>query len=223
MTTDYPQPLISVDAVPVLIDKDQKLKIVLGKRQYEPYINDLALPGVLLGVTEKLEEGVYRALQTKTFITPENIKGLHNIGAFDSTDRDPRGATVSIAYLALLNSDTPINGETTSIIPAETLYKKETILPFDHNDIIIKALNSLEELLFSSKTVTHNLLGDTFNSKKVKTIIQQLSTLTGNHHNDLFLANLTRNLRSTGWLTQATQPEQTTPNRGRPSNTWTWK
>lgn len=232
----YPQPLISVDIVPLTII-DETLFLILGRRIYEPYFNEFALPGVLLGIDETLKEGAQRALRVKTKIPSHSITGLFDVGAFDSSDRDPRGATVSIAYIATIIPDEALkellkhpDESGVSLVSVADVVVGHKVLPFDHNDIVKKALGTATEKFLTSKDFTQSLLGDMFTTKTVRSTIDSLAESTNNATEfNRHFHNLTRNLKATGWVYQDrkvtddnTTEASKTYNKGRPSLTWNW-
>lgn len=235
-TPEYPQPLISVDIVPLTL-VGGTLSLILGRRIYEPYLNEFALPGVLLGVDETLKEGAKRALRVKTKVSGHTVTGLFDVGAFDSSNRDPRGATVSIAYIATVIPDQNLknlleNPEESGVtlVSIADVVTGNKILPFDHNDIVKKALETVTEKFLTSKEFTQSLLGDTFTTKTVRSTIDVLAENTDNgvEFNRHF-HNLTRNLKATGWVAQNqavaygdTTETSRTYDKGRPSSSWSW-
>ena len=78
----------------------KNLSIILVKRDKEPYINKLVLPGGYVNADETSEKAAKRVLEKET--------GLSNIELYlsdvnDNVDRDPRNRTVSISYIALVD------------------------------------------------------------------------------------------------------------------------
>jgi 8-oxo-dGTP diphosphatase len=229
--TNWEQPLISVDVIPVRLDKvNQRLNIVLAKRLYEPFLGVNALPGVLLTPSERVSEAAMRALESKAGIHETQVKLLTDVGVSDNPDRDPRGATLSVIFLAVLDSDTVISKEGVHEVDVTTL--GSTSLPFDHANLIHKALVALEERLFEDKQTTQALMGTTFKTKDVQVAYTSLATVTNRREENQ--SNLSRKLRLTGWLTEASSESSaqtftanltstSSGRRGRPSVSWSWK
>lgn len=86
---------VTVDAVIFKEDEDG-FKVLLVLRKNDPYKDQWALPGGFLEEDESLEAGVLRELKEETGLEIENLK---QIGAFGDPGRDPRGRTISIAFL----------------------------------------------------------------------------------------------------------------------------
>ena len=90
---------VSVDVIIFGFD-EQKLKVLIGRRQMDPGRGEWSLYGGFVGAQESIDEAAARTLQELT--------GLHNlymrqVGAFGSVDRDPGERVISIAYYALIN------------------------------------------------------------------------------------------------------------------------
>ena len=117
--------------------------VVLIKRKNEPYRGMYALPGGFLEVGETLEECVLREVKEEAGLDCR-IEGL--VGVFSDIDRDPRGRTVSAAYLLRPVSDdiTPAAGDDAAEIKLVPLSEIEGIkLAFDHAHIIKRVTEGL--------------------------------------------------------------------------------
>ena len=78
---------------------DEKRRLLLIKRKNEPFKGSYALPGGFVDIGETVEAACQREVQEEVGI---EIGELRLIGVYSEPDRDPRGHTVSVAYLALL-------------------------------------------------------------------------------------------------------------------------
>ncbi|WP_152680436.1 NUDIX hydrolase [Chromobacterium subtsugae] len=96
----YQKPNVSVDIV-LLTLFDNKLQVALHRRNSEPFQDRLALPGGYIHVDEDLtlEEAAIRTLRQKTGLSPRYLEQLRT---FAGRDRDPRGWSVAISYVALM-------------------------------------------------------------------------------------------------------------------------
>lgn len=90
---------LSVDCI-IFGFEENKLKILIGKRQMDPGRGEWSLYGGFVRSDEGVDEAAHRTLYELTGI--RNIY-MRQVGAFGSVDRDPGERVVSIAYYALIN------------------------------------------------------------------------------------------------------------------------
>jgi ADP-ribose pyrophosphatase YjhB (NUDIX family) len=164
--TEQTQPLVSIDVVPVRFT--DTIEVIVGKRIYEPFIGQLALPGVLLLNGESIIEAAHRALLVKTGIEASDVLSLIQVGAFDNPDRDPRGPTISISFVAIIRQ-----GE---LNPLANIVTEFDDLPFDHPNIIEAALSAVNVRLWSDKHTTRAVLGDEFTTTRAVAVTEAFST-----------------------------------------------
>jgi 8-oxo-dGTP diphosphatase len=88
-------PLLTTDCV--ICDRDGR--VLLIRRKNEPFKGAYALPGGFVDVGETVEAACRREVLEETGLT---VDELQLIGVYSAPGRDPRGHTVSIAYLTLL-------------------------------------------------------------------------------------------------------------------------
>src|ERR1700740_391321 len=98
VTYEYPRPALTVDAVVFGLD-DGDLKILLIRRDLEPFKGKWALPGGFVRVGESLEDSVRRELQEESGVSQVFLEQLYTFG---TVDRDPRERVVTVAYYALV-------------------------------------------------------------------------------------------------------------------------
>ncbi len=97
-TYEYPRPAVTVDVV-LFTMRAGDLAVLLVKRRAAPFKDCWALPGGFVNPHERLEQAAARELAEETSVTGVS---LDQIGAFGDPGRDPRGHTVSDAYLAFV-------------------------------------------------------------------------------------------------------------------------
>lgn len=135
---------LTTDAV-VFCTINEKLMVLLVKRGHEPYKGMWVFPGGFLEDDEELIDGMKRELEEETGLKIENAKQLKAYGA---VDRDPRGRTVSVAFVALIEQkDSAVKAGDDA---AEAEWHSVHDLPelaFDHALIMEDALASLDDLL----------------------------------------------------------------------------
>ena len=90
--SEYRNPALTVDTI--IHEND---KIILIKRLNNPYKNYWAIPGGFVEYGEKVEDAAIREAKEETGL---DIKLTRLVGVYSDPNRDPRGHTVSIAYLA---------------------------------------------------------------------------------------------------------------------------
>jgi 8-oxo-dGTP diphosphatase len=130
-----------VDAVVFGLD-DEDLKVLLIRRDLEPFGGKWALPGGFVRVEESLEEAVRRELQEETGIAQLFLEQLYTFGA---VDRDPRERVVTVAYYALVRlSDHRIRAATDARDAAWFAVSEARSLAFDHDRIVQTALERLK-------------------------------------------------------------------------------
>jgi 8-oxo-dGTP diphosphatase len=124
-------PALTVDAVIV-----KGKKIVLIKRQREPYRGQYALPGGFVEYGETVEAALRREVREETGLVVK-IKSL--IGVYSDPDRDPRGHVISVAFAADIIGGTLAAG---SDARDATLCDIAALPPlaFDHAQIISDSL-----------------------------------------------------------------------------------
>lgn len=120
------RPVLAVDVVIFSINQDG-LRVLLTRRSEEPFQDAPALPEVAVRVDETLEQAAKRAMREKIgwSETERERVYLEQLATFDAIYRDPRGRTVSVAYLGIVGKNgaesSPILWETVSDIANGTL------------------------------------------------------------------------------------------------------
>lgn len=97
-TYPFPRPSVTCDVVAFTMRGDD-LSVLLIRRKDEPFRGRWALPGGFVNENESLERAAARELAEETGVTGLR---LEQIGAFGDPGRDPRGHTVTVAYVAFL-------------------------------------------------------------------------------------------------------------------------
>ena len=83
--------LVSVDVLALRFSRAaRQLELGVAARAREPFRDQLALPGVLLGDGERLREAAVRALTGKLGVSEIDIRGVGQVVTFDEPNRDPR-------------------------------------------------------------------------------------------------------------------------------------
>ena len=140
-TYKYPRPAVTADCV--VITHEAEPRVPLIKRGGEPFKDCWAIPGGFMEMNETTEQCAVRELKEETNIV---ISDLHQIGVYSKVDRDPRGRTVSVAYLAITDKAQDAIGQDDA---AEVKWWPLTALPkmaFDHDDIMRDAVRLYQNL-----------------------------------------------------------------------------
>lgn len=82
--------------------------MLLIQRCDEPYKGCWAFPGGFMNMDETTEQCAIRELEEETGL---KVIELHQIGAYSKVDRDPRGRTITVAYLVVIDKPLPVIGQ----------------------------------------------------------------------------------------------------------------
>jgi 8-oxo-dGTP diphosphatase len=132
---DFPRPALTVDLV--LVTREARPRVLLIRRKKDPFAGTWAFPGGFVDEGERLIEAARRELQEETGLNVGEIEQLYTAG---DPGRDPRGWTVSVAYLARVEADelTPVAADDADEVgwfPADD----PPPLAFDHAMILARA------------------------------------------------------------------------------------
>ena len=139
-TYEYPRPAVTADCV--VITKEKEPKVLLIQRGHEPFKGCWAFPGGFMNMDETTEQCAVRELEEETGL---KVADIQQIGAYSKVDRDPRGRTVTVAYLAVIEKPEAVKGLDDA---AKAQWFPISALPelaFDHEEIMADA-----KRLFSS-------------------------------------------------------------------------
>jgi len=100
-TYPYPRPSVTCDVVAFTMHADD-LRVLLIQRKEAPFKGLWALPGGFVNENEPLERAALRELSEETGMSGVRIEQL---GAFGDPGRDPRGHTITIAWLTFLHTE----------------------------------------------------------------------------------------------------------------------
>jgi 8-oxo-dGTP diphosphatase len=140
-TSEYPIFSVTVDLVCLTV-LDGNLRVLLVERGDEPFRGRLALPGGFVGIDEQLEDAARRELREETGVeAPERIEQLATYGR---PGRDPRGRTVSVAFLAVAADMGEATGGSDAAAAdwydVQSLLDDPGALAFDHAEILTDAV-----------------------------------------------------------------------------------
>ncbi|CAM9628713.1 unnamed protein product, partial [Hapterophycus canaliculatus] len=92
----WPRPAVTVDCLIYTLD-DGRPWILLIRRKNEPFMGSWALPGGFVDQNEGLEAAALRELEEETGVTGRRMV---QTGAYGDPGRDPRGHTITVAFMA---------------------------------------------------------------------------------------------------------------------------
>jgi 8-oxo-dGTP diphosphatase len=138
------RPAVTVDVV-VVAPLEGRLRVLLVQRKKPPFAGSWAIPGGFVERDEPLEAAARRELREETGAELAHLEQLH---AFGDPGRDPRGWTISVAYLARLGEEEartwqPEAGSDAGAVGWFAL-EELPALAFDHADILACARRVLE-------------------------------------------------------------------------------
>ncbi len=159
----YETAKVAVNAV-IFSIKDQRLMVYLNKREKEPFLNYLELPGGLLHPKETADETLLRKLKGVFGIKKQYFWQFHT---FTDPKRDPRNRTISIGYIALVSNIKSADLE--YFYPINALPK----LAFDHEKIINKASEFLKKNI--DNRLISQLVPKVFPLNDIQTVYEVIS------------------------------------------------
>ncbi|MDD3341108.1 MAG: NUDIX domain-containing protein [Bacilli bacterium] len=124
-------------------------KILLIKRENEPYKNMWALTGGALYNDETLEEGMHREIKEKTGLENIFLKAFQN---FSRVERSPVMRMIAVTYIGFIDIHKVTLLKQTEKTNNCDWFSIESLpaLAYDHNEILEKALEELKESIFES-------------------------------------------------------------------------
>ncbi len=150
--------------------RDEQLQVLLLKRERDPFAGALALPGGYVHADEDqgCEDAALRVLRDKA-----GLQGLYleQLATFSGPGRDPRGWSVSVAYVALVDAGTleqaPSGLRSTHWLPVDRL----PALPFDHGHIVEAAVQRVRNKSLYSSLPAH-LCAEPFTLPELQAVYQ---------------------------------------------------
>ena len=139
-TYKYPRPAVTADCI--VITKEAEPKVLLIERGDEPFKGCWAFPGGFMNMDETTEQCAIRELVEETGL---KVSEVHQIGAYSKVDRDPRGRTVTVAYLAIVDAPMAVCGQDDA---AKAQWFPLSALPelaFDHDEIMRDVIKKYKE------------------------------------------------------------------------------
>ncbi len=151
----YERPSVTVDVLLFTIENND-LKILLVKRNEEPFVGVWALPGGFVKIDESLDEAAKRELSEESGVKNVYLEQLYSFG---EPKRDPRTRVITVTYMALA-SKTDWHLKATGDVKEATFFSVDKLpkLAFDHSEIIKYGLQRLRAKLSYTNIVLGLLL-----------------------------------------------------------------
>ncbi|MFL6135699.1 MAG: NUDIX hydrolase [Nocardioidaceae bacterium] len=171
-TSDYPIISVTVDVVVLIVDEGE-LRALMVRRGGPPYQGRWALPGGFVEVDEDLETAARRELLEETGVSADEA-WIDQLATYGAPKRDPRGRTLSVAWMAILpSSSDPSAGSDASHAawkPVDALLGR-TRLAFDHRRILSDAVERTRAKLEYTNLATA-FLGDEFTIAELRHVYE---------------------------------------------------
>lgn len=138
----YPRPAVTVDVV--IVTREPRPRVLLIRRKHEPFTGHWAIPGGFVDMDEPLEDAARRELHEETGV---RTRKLEQLGTFGDPERDPRGRTISVVYLAQVDAERihPEANDDAAEVGWFLLSRPPAELAFDHAQILAAARARLRE------------------------------------------------------------------------------
>ncbi len=170
----FPRPSVTAD-IALFTVRDRALQVLLIQRKEWPFMGQWAVPGGFVRPGETLEEAARRELAEETGVSEVLLEQLR---AFSAPDRDPRTWVITVAFTALVASDTLTLKAGTDA--AEALWYPVNALPaplaFDHAAILEYAAASLRARLETDLQIAAALLPKSFTLTKMQDVYETISS-----------------------------------------------
>jgi hypothetical protein len=158
---------VSVDGIIFGFD-DNKLKLLIGRRQMDPGRGEWSLYGGFVGENESLENAASRVIYELTGLKELYIR---QVGAFGAIDRDPGERVISVAYCALINvkdyNDDLRKQHHLEWVPVNEMPQ----LYSDHNLMVRDAISQLRRRI-KTQPLSFNLLPELFTLTQLQHVFE---------------------------------------------------
>lgn len=141
-TYEYPRPAVTADCI--VITREADPKVLLIQRGGNPFKGSWAFPGGFMDIDETTEQCAIRELEEETGL---KLTVLQQIGAYSKVDRDPRGRTITVAYLMIVDAPMAVTGQDDAAKAEWWPLSDLPHLAFDHYDIMQDAIKKYKEVM----------------------------------------------------------------------------
>jgi len=134
----WPRPALTVDVAVFVVARP--LLVLLIQRAEPPFAGEWALPGGFVEEGETVAAAAARELLEETAIEAGDLRLL---GVYSAPGRDPRGWTVSVAYVQELEVELPARGGDDAAAARWFGVDELPTLAFDHAQIVAEAIEAV--------------------------------------------------------------------------------
>lgn len=165
--SNFLETLISIFSV-----EKGNLKILLIKKQEDPYKGYWVLPSGILTNTETLEENIEKTLYNETGL--KDVK-VEQCKMFSRIDRNPNARVIGASFIGLIDAKSiELKSEKKDNIEMEWfLIDDLPKIGYDHEEITINSINTLKQKLLSSD-VLKTLFPSDFTLPELQKIFEQI-------------------------------------------------
>ena len=161
--------------------KDGNLKVLLIKRNNEPFKDKWALVGGALYNTETVDEGMKREIIEKTGI--EDVD-LHFSNIFSDIKRSPIMRMIAISYVGLVDYK-KLTLLKKSLKTTDCDWFDVKLIPdlaYDHNEIFTKSIETLKELI-NTTNIMKSLFNYEFTIPEIQNVYETILNKTLDRRN----------------------------------------
>ena len=163
------QVLLAVDCIIFGFDQN-KLKLLLVKRNIEPEFGKWSLIGGFMKKNENLDTTAARVLYTLTGLSDIYMEQLYT---YSKVDRDPGQRAISVSYFALIDvANHQFDGIQLDSAKWFDLDEAPKLI-FDHQDMVDKAIARLRRRALS-KPIGFELLPEKFTMRQLQTLYESI-------------------------------------------------
>ncbi|MBO5591912.1 MAG: NUDIX hydrolase [Prevotella sp.] len=168
--TEFQKVFLSVDCI-IFGFEENKLKILIGKRNMDPGRGEWSLYGGFVRSDESLDAAANRTLFELTGLRKVYMR---QVGAFGNIDRDPGERVVSVAYYALIN----VNDYPAKLMQEHGVewvdIEKIPHLYSDHNEMVRQARELMKQKM-KTNPVGFELLPDLFTLTQLQRLYEAVN------------------------------------------------
>ena len=150
-TYKYPRPAVTADCI--VITREAEPKVLLIQRGDQPFKGGWAFPGGFMNMDETTEQCAVRELEEETGL---RLSKIQQIGAYSKVDRDPRGRTITVAYLAIVDEPIAVTGQDDAAKAEWWPLSDLPHLAFDHYDIMQDAIRVYVRSVVANEETIHD-------------------------------------------------------------------